>query len=172
MKTSLWWVTHNEKAERSDQLRAGSMAYALKFGIFALSPRHWYPFFYWPQDLSVKTPGTWDWFRPRRKAACGLPSTSRKPLGTSPYTVALRWAGSRWETSRPSCGAASTSPREVGWAGVWASRGWGCGFSLWWTGSQSQRPPAMQKPRRGSSRHPRGRSPSSGSTKVKTHRLS
>lgn len=159
--------TRKAEPELSHQLRAGSMASAQQFCIFTTCPHHWCPFCYWPQFLSVKTRGTWDWFRLRKRGVCGLPSTSDKPFGTSHYTVASHSAGSRWGTSRPSCGAASTSPREAGWAGVWASQVWGCGFSLWWTGSRSQRSPRTQRPRRGSSRHPHGRSPSSGCTKVK-----
>lgn len=103
------------------------------------------------------------WFRlSERTAVCGLPSTSDMLFGTCPYTAVWRSAGSRWETTRPSSGGASTSPLEEGWAGVWASQGWGCGFSRWWSESQTRSPLWRRRPHRGSSLHPRGHLPLPG----------
>lgn len=131
------------------------MASAPQSYVFTPRLHHWLARCRWPQDLSINTPDTWDWLT-LSVAVCGLPSTSDMLCGTCPYTAALHSAGSRSGMSRPSYGGVSTSPREAGWAGVWASRGWGCGFFRWWTGSQIRRCLWRQRPHRGSSPHPHG----------------
>lgn len=62
--------------------------------------------------------------------------------------------------SRPSFGGGSRSPLEVVWVAPSASPEWGYGCARWCFESRNQRAPERRRPLRGSSRHPRGRSPS------------
>lgn len=75
---------------------------------------------------------------------------------TCPGTECERWAWSRWERSRPSCGGGSTFPPAAEWGGAGAWRGWGSGCAGWCSGCRSQRARWRQRLLPGSSPPPRG----------------